>query len=125
MICNKILGKVTKFGGKRTKTLGVVNRFMVGGHIVPPLGFIGLRLELRSTLEFTAGAIVAGAIQMSDIHMSSTTFTYFYATPDSLMQCHMSSLGILLGLYDFSKSTNTQLSSCCPSLYFSTLSKVW
>ena len=31
MIRNKILGKVTKFGGKRTKTLGVANRFMVGG----------------------------------------------------------------------------------------------
>ena len=29
MICNKILGKVTKFGEKRTKTLGVANRFMV------------------------------------------------------------------------------------------------
>ena len=44
MICNKILGKVTKFGGKRTKTLGVANRLMVGGHIVPPppLGFIRL-----------------------------------------------------------------------------------
>ena len=44
MIYNKILGKVTKFGGKRTKTLGVANRFMVGGggHNVPPLGFIGL-----------------------------------------------------------------------------------
>ena len=42
MICNKILGKVTKFGEKRTKTLGVANRFMVGGHNVPPLGFIGL-----------------------------------------------------------------------------------
>ena len=35
MIRNKILGKVTKFGEKRTKTLGVANRFMVGGHIVP------------------------------------------------------------------------------------------
>ena len=47
MICNKILGKVTKFWGKRTKTLGVVNRFMVGGGggtmCPPPLGFIGLR----------------------------------------------------------------------------------
>ena len=39
VICNKILGKVTKFGEKRTKTLGVANRFMVGGHNVPPLGY--------------------------------------------------------------------------------------
>ena len=31
MICNKILGKGTKFGEKRTETLGVANRFMVGG----------------------------------------------------------------------------------------------
>ena len=30
-ICNKILRKLPKFGGKRTKTLGVTNRFMVGG----------------------------------------------------------------------------------------------
>ena len=29
--CNKIRGKVTKFGGKRKKILGVANRFMVGG----------------------------------------------------------------------------------------------
>ena len=36
MICNKILGIVTKFGEKRTKTLGVANSFMVGGHNVPP-----------------------------------------------------------------------------------------
>ena len=50
MIRNKILGKVTKFGEKRTKTLGVANRFMVGGggHIVPPppLGFIGLSIMM-------------------------------------------------------------------------------
>ena len=31
LICNKILGKVTKFGEKRTKPLGVANRFMLGG----------------------------------------------------------------------------------------------
>ena len=51
MICNKILGKVTKFGENRTETLGVANRFMVGGTLCPPplecappppLGFIGL-----------------------------------------------------------------------------------
>ena len=30
-ICNKILRKLTKFGGKRTQTLGVANIFMVGG----------------------------------------------------------------------------------------------
>ena len=44
MICNKILGKVTKFGEKQTKTLGVANRFMVegGGAHCAPLGFIGL-----------------------------------------------------------------------------------
>ena len=43
MICNKILGKVTKLGEKRTKTLGVATRFMVGGAPPPPpLGFIGL-----------------------------------------------------------------------------------
>ena len=37
MIRNKILGKVTKFGKKRTKTLGVANRFMVGGaQCAPP-----------------------------------------------------------------------------------------
>ena len=37
MICNKILGKVTKFGGKQTKTLGVVNRIMVGdAQCAPP-----------------------------------------------------------------------------------------
>ena len=43
MICNKILGKVTKFGGKLTKTVGVENRFMVGGGggaKCAPLGFI-------------------------------------------------------------------------------------
>ena len=33
MIRNKILGKVTKFVKKWTKTLGVANGFMVGGHI--------------------------------------------------------------------------------------------
>ena len=43
MICNKILGKFTKFRGKRTKTLGVANRFIVGGGAqCAPLGFIGL-----------------------------------------------------------------------------------
>ena len=36
MIRNKILEKVTKFGGKRIKTLGVANRFMVGAHCAPP-----------------------------------------------------------------------------------------
>ena len=35
MICNKIIGKVTKFGGKQTKTLGVANIFMAGG-MCPP-----------------------------------------------------------------------------------------
>ena len=39
MICTKILGKVTKFGGKRTPTLGVANRYM---------GFIGLILKLNT-----------------------------------------------------------------------------
>ena len=34
-MCNKILGKVTKFGGKRTKTLGVAN--------VPPPPPLGLK----------------------------------------------------------------------------------
>ena len=40
MIRNKILGKVTKFGGKRTKTLGVANRFIGGGggRTMCPLG---------------------------------------------------------------------------------------
>ena len=42
MICNKILGKVTTFREKRTETLGVANRFMVGGTMCP-LGFIGLK----------------------------------------------------------------------------------
>ena len=31
MLCNKILGKVTDYGGIRTKTLGAASRFMVGG----------------------------------------------------------------------------------------------
>ena len=35
MICNKILGKVTEFGEKRTKTRGVGN-IMVGGTLCPP-----------------------------------------------------------------------------------------
>ena len=43
---NKILGKVTKFGRKQTKTVGVATNFMVGGTNVPPpppLGFLGLK----------------------------------------------------------------------------------
>ena len=54
---NKIIGKVTKFGEKRTRTLGVANRIMVGGHNVPPynkfinyLGFIGL-----NNIEYSGG----------------------------------------------------------------------
>ena len=53
--CNKILGKVTKFGEKRIKTLGMANRFMVGGHNVPPpppLGFIGLNEASSSRREW-------------------------------------------------------------------------
>ena len=41
MICNKILGKVTKFGEKRT-TLGVATRFMVGGGGGGGAGALGL-----------------------------------------------------------------------------------
>ena len=33
---NKIIGKVTKFGRKRTKTLGMTNIFMVGDILCPP-----------------------------------------------------------------------------------------
>ena len=36
MICNQQARKEISFGGKRTKTLGVANKFMVGGHNVPP-----------------------------------------------------------------------------------------
>ena len=55
MICNKILGKVTKFGEKRTKTLGVANRFMVGGggaQCAPPWAFYpnpGVACEMQIT----------------------------------------------------------------------------
>ena len=36
MICNKIRHKVTKFGNKPTKIIGVANRFMVGAQCAPP-----------------------------------------------------------------------------------------
>ena len=71
MICNKILGKVTKFGQKRTKTLGVANRFMVEGHNVPPLGFIGLIINIVNYFQDIKGLF----IQMT----KNMTLFYAYA----------------------------------------------
>ncbi|KAI5085487.1 NACHT, LRR and PYD domains-containing protein 12-like, partial [Silurus meridionalis] len=59
---------------------------------------------------------ILSAVTLSS-YMSCTTLTYFSNTPDFLIQYHNSSLGTLS--YAFSKSTNTQWNSFCPSLYFS------
>ena len=45
--------RVTIFGGKRTRTLGVANRFMVGGTLCsPPPGFNRVKQRLKFASEF-------------------------------------------------------------------------
>ena len=79
MICNKILGKVTKFGGKRTKTLGVAKRFMVGGHNVPPppppLGFIWLNECVH--MRVISWALLVSQCDQFSVSISSVRYTKY------------------------------------------------
>ena len=63
MICNKILGKVTKFGEKRTKTPGVAEQIYGRGHNVPPPPPLGLyRVKGNAAILYSILKIMASKI---------------------------------------------------------------